>query len=152
VGKLLDLIGSVNGQIISYSDLYRFNLLLVVLLAVLNLALNWYFIAVLQWGIVGAAAASLIALGTFNLVKAVFIYLRMGLQPLLPEIVWPVLLSVALLLFWTWVPLDFPPLLNIVLRSLLTGAVFVGYLFTTDHLPELREFAVKTVRGIRTYL
>ena len=149
VGKLFDLVGSVNGQIIAYSNLYRFNLVLVVILALLNLVLNYYFIAVLQLGIVGAAAASLIALGVFNLIKAGYIYRKMGIQPLLPELSYMIMLSLLLGWFWTVVPLEFGALLNVIIRSVLTGAVYLGYVFSTHHMPELREFIIATLKKVR---
>ena len=145
VGKLLDLVGSVNGQIIAYSNLYRFNLVLVVVLALLNIILNYYFIAVLNLGMIGAAAASLLALAIFNLLKAGFIYRRMKIQPLLPELTYAVGLSVLLIGFWTLVPLRLGALINLMVRSLGTGAVYLVYIMGTSHLPELREFVLTMV-------
>lgn len=140
LSKLFDLVGSVNGQIISFSHLYRYNPLLIVLLALLNIGLNAYFIAYLGWGIVGAAAATMLALGLFNVVKTILIYVKLGLQPLLPQLIWPVLLSVGLILFWFRFPLAFSPLVNIGIRSVLTGAVFLAYGAGTSHLPEFRTY------------
>lgn len=140
LSKLFDLIGSVNGQIISFSHLYRYNPVLIVVLALMNIALNTYFIAYLEWGIVGAAAATMLSLGLFNGIKTAIIYFKLGIQPLLPELIWPVLMACVLIPLWNALVLDFHPVVNICIRSALTGAAFLAYGLGTAHLPEFKEY------------
>ncbi len=70
-----------NGEIITYSKFYKFNLVAILLLAVLNVCLILIFIKVFQLGIVGVACASFISMVIFNLTKLIFIYRKIGLWP-----------------------------------------------------------------------
>ena len=77
--RFLDMITSVNSQIISFSKYFRYNLVFLVLLAVLNVVMNLLFIP--EFGIVGASLATFISLATFNLAKIIFIRTRHGMWP-----------------------------------------------------------------------
>lgn len=70
-----------NSEIITYSKYYRFNLIAIIVLIVLNVLLNLIFIKVFHLGIEGVAYASLIAMLLFNLSKLVFIYQKFKLFP-----------------------------------------------------------------------
>ena len=70
-----------NGEIITYSKYYRFNLIAIIVLIVLNISLNIIFITVFNLGIEGVAFASLIAMVLFNLSKLIFIYQKFQLFP-----------------------------------------------------------------------
>ena len=70
-----------NSEIISYSKFYRFNLITIFILVVLNIALNYYFLQYTTYGIVGVAVASLLAMTIFNAIKTIFIYLKFKLLP-----------------------------------------------------------------------
>lgn len=70
-----------NGEIITYSKYYRFNLFAIIVLIILNVSLNILFIKVFHLGIEGVAFASLIAMVVFNLSKLIFIYQKFRLFP-----------------------------------------------------------------------
>ena len=70
-----------NSEIISYSQYYRFNIISVLILVVLNVSLNWYFLTQTEIGILGVAIASFIAMTLFNLAKLIFIYKKFGILP-----------------------------------------------------------------------
>jgi len=79
LAKLIDMLTSVNSYIIIYSKYYRFNLYFLLFLAVLNLILNYFFI--INYGIVGAALATMISMFLYNLMKLIFIKLKFNLFP-----------------------------------------------------------------------
>lgn len=70
-----------NSEIISYSKYYRFNLFTILLLVVLNISLNYYFLAFTSFGITGVAIASFISMTVFNALKTFYIYYRFNLLP-----------------------------------------------------------------------
>ncbi len=70
-----------NTEIISYSKHYRFNLLSILALMVLNVALNLVLLTQTNLGILGVAYSSLFSLALFNAAKTYFIYLKMRLLP-----------------------------------------------------------------------
>ncbi|MES2487907.1 MAG: oligosaccharide flippase family protein [Bacteroidota bacterium] len=77
---LINMATGFNGEIITYSKYYRFNLVAVLILIVLNVSLNLWFIN-LGYGIVGVAYASFISMTLFNISKLVFIKKKFGLLP-----------------------------------------------------------------------
>ncbi|UYW01483.1 polysaccharide biosynthesis C-terminal domain-containing protein [Flavobacterium agricola] len=70
-----------NSEIISYSKHYRFNLITILFLVVLNVGLNYYVLKYTHWGILGVACASLLAMTVFNFLKTAFIYKVFKLLP-----------------------------------------------------------------------
>lgn len=78
---LINMGTGFNGEIITYSKYYKFNLIAISLLIILNVSLNLFFIKVLHAGIEGVAFASLISMVVFNLAKLLFIYRKFELFP-----------------------------------------------------------------------
>jgi O-antigen/teichoic acid export membrane protein len=70
-----------NGEIITYSKYYKFNLIAIGVLILLNISLNIVFIKVFHYGIEGVAVASLIAMLLFNFSKLLFIYQKFRILP-----------------------------------------------------------------------
>lgn len=79
LSKLIDIFFSINGTILVSSIYYRFNLYFNLILLILAILLNIFLIPSL--GIEGAAIATAISLVLFNIIKAVFLYQKMNLQP-----------------------------------------------------------------------
>lgn len=78
---LINMATGFNAEIITYSKYYRFNLIAICILIVLNVALNFYFIYELDLGIIGVALASFISMTLFNISKLLFVYKKFGLFP-----------------------------------------------------------------------
>ncbi|WP_420574765.1 lipopolysaccharide biosynthesis protein [Kordia sp.] len=78
---VIDMSTSFNSHILLYSKYYRFNMVAIAILVVLNISLNIYFIKYLNWGIEGAAYATLISMTLYNSVKLIFIYTKYKIQP-----------------------------------------------------------------------
>jgi O-antigen/teichoic acid export membrane protein len=78
---LINMATGFNGEIITYSKYYRFNLVAILVLILLNVSLNLYFIYYTGMGIMGVAYASFIAMTLFNIAKLIFIYKKFRLLP-----------------------------------------------------------------------
>lgn len=78
---LVNMATGFNGEIITYSKYYRFNLIAVLVLIILNVGLNVYFLEFTDLGIVGVAYASFMSMTLFNISKLAFIYKKFGLVP-----------------------------------------------------------------------
>ncbi len=78
---LINMATGFNGEIITYSKYYRFNLIAVLVLIVLNVGLNVYFLQYTTLGIVGVAYASFLSMTLFNISKLAFIYKKFRLLP-----------------------------------------------------------------------
>lgn len=138
LGKLLDLYGSLNSQIIAYSKWFRFNLFLILTLATLNLVFNWLFIAEFRWGLVGAALATLIALSVFNLLKLIFIWIKFRIHPFSNGQLYPIIIGATCILLFQVIRLSPSPLFNIFLQSIITASLFFVFAWRTNYLPEFR--------------
>ncbi|KGO93234.1 oligosaccharide flippase family protein [Flavobacterium subsaxonicum] len=78
---LINMATGFNGEIITYSKYYRFNLVAILVLILLNVSLNLYFIYYTNTGIMGVAYASFFSMTLFNISKLVFIYKKFRLLP-----------------------------------------------------------------------
>lgn len=79
LGKLIDGAAGLNGELLAMSSYYRINLYFTVLMAILNVVLNYLFIP--RYGIAGAALGSCLSLIIFNVLKYTYIQLKLQLQP-----------------------------------------------------------------------
>ena len=79
LGKLFDVLFSVNGEILVFSKYYRFNLIATILMSFLIIGLNYWFIPI--YGIEGAAFASALVMLFFNLTKYLYLKIKLGFDP-----------------------------------------------------------------------
>ncbi|WP_326492499.1 oligosaccharide flippase family protein [Sinomicrobium oceani] len=142
VAKLTENLMGNNNAILFNSDYYRIILLFGVFLAVLTVVLNMIFIPL--WGINGAALATLIAISVYNGTKIGFVYAKMKLHPFSSGTLKTTLVLIVMLLLFGFWDFGFYPLVNIVLKSVLIGAV---YLFLVYKL-ELSDDIVGSIRKI----
>ncbi len=84
---LFDLATGFNGHIISLSKYYRFNIVVMLFLAITTIVLNWIFLTQTQLGIVGIAMATAISLTLFNIIKIAFNYWKFKVSPFTIEMV-----------------------------------------------------------------
>jgi len=77
--SLINLMTGVNSSVILYSHKYFAASVFLIVLIVVGYFANLYFIPL--FGITGAALGTLIAIGTFNLLKYVYILFRFKMQP-----------------------------------------------------------------------
>lgn len=116
LGKLFDVLFSVNGEIIVFSRFYIFNITSTLLMCVMVVVLNLLMIP--AWGIEGAAFSSLLAMFFYNLIKYLYVKKRLGFDPFSWDIAKIILLGVlAYGLNYFLIPPFDPVLLDIVLRS-----------------------------------
>lgn len=85
---LFDLATGFNGHIISLSKYYRFNIVIMLFLAITTILLNYLFLKNTSLGIVGVALATAISLTIFNVIKIAYNYWRFKVSPLTIEMVY----------------------------------------------------------------
>ena len=121
--KLTDTLLGNNNAIIFNSDFYRTILFFGVFLSVLTVGLNMVFIP--EYGIKGAAMATLIAFLIYNITKLWFVYRKFKIHPFSAKIFKTAILLIVLFAgfyFWNF---PFHPILNIALKSALISGIFV---------------------------
>lgn len=90
---LFDLATGFNGHIISLSKYYKFNIVVMLILAVLTITTNMLFLKHTNLGILGIAMAYAISLTLFNIIKIVFNYIKFKVFPLGIEMIYAMILG-----------------------------------------------------------
>ncbi len=116
--SVIDMATGSNDLIIGYSKQYNFNLVAIIIMAILNVLGNLYFIP--KFGIVGAAISTFLSSAIFNLTKFIFIKIKFGLMPYTFNSVKILIINILLTVFCYWIPSFGHPILNILIH----GGVF----------------------------
>jgi O-antigen/teichoic acid export membrane protein len=146
-GKLVDMLFGPSSEIIVLSKYFKFNIVLILILAVLIVVSNNVLIP--RYGIVGAAWGAAFALITFNTIKYLFIYSKYKIQPFDSNTL-KVLIIGSLVLAANYFSsrLDFV-VLDILLRSALTTLLYSGLILITKVSPEANELYNRCLRILR---
>lgn len=84
LGQLINISTGMCGGIIGFSNLYKFDFYIRLILIVINIIMNYWLIPI--YGILGAAIATAFSLGIYNILKLVFVYYKFSLNPYNVEI------------------------------------------------------------------
>lgn len=145
---VIDMATSINGHIIYYSKYYRVSFYMILVLGLLNIALNLYFIP--KFGIAGAAASTLISLLGYNIAKVAYVYFRMGIQPFTGKtllLLGILALTAALAYFIPETPY---PLLNLLYRIGLTLSLYAFLIYRFSVSPEANQTVDQVWEKIRS--
>ncbi len=123
VGKLADLLGSINSGIIIFSKRYRVHLYAILAMAIVNLILN--IILIKAHGIIGAAFATAISLITFNLIKSIYIKTQFGIRFYTSGLVKTVILGSIAFGIMSVLPLTDNPYMNIVIVGSVLSIIYL---------------------------
>lgn len=128
---LVDLATGFNGNIISLSKYYRFNILVMLLLAGLTIGLNFYFIKNTELKLVGIALSTAISLTTYNVVKIVFNYIVFKVSPLTIEMIFVSIICTLAITVAIVLPNFSNNFINLVYKpSVVLILIFIGNYFT----------------------
>jgi len=133
LAKLFDALTSVNSNILLYSPKFKFNLYFMLVLAVINITLN--VILIPRFNIMGAALATMISILSYNVLKFLFLQRQYKLNPFTKQTLIMLLLGLAATGVGLLLPLDFHPIVNMIIRSAIIGAAMVISIYKI-HLSE----------------
>jgi O-antigen/teichoic acid export membrane protein len=122
LSKLIDMGFGVNSEIIISSKHYKTNIYFVLILAILTISLN--IILIPQFGLIGAALATISSVFLFNLMKMIYIYYRLQFQPFSIHTLSTLLLSGLCFAIMSLVPQFSNPILNGAYLTILTTLIF----------------------------
>ncbi len=134
---LFDLATGFNGNIISLSKYYRWNIVIMLFLAFLTIFLNYYFLKNTSLGIVGVALATAISLTLYNAVKIGFNFIKFKVNPLSIEMIF---VSILCTLAIT-VAIVLPDFQNNFINLLYKPAVVLAMIYIGNHF--LKIFPVE---------
>ncbi|WP_154856676.1 lipopolysaccharide biosynthesis protein [Cyclobacterium xiamenense] len=139
LGKLTDVVFSVNGEIIVFSRFYLFNITATLLMAAAVVVFNLVLIP--RYGIEGAAFASLLAMFFYNLLKFFYVKAKLGFNPF-TKAVFQLLFAGGL--SWAVAGLLLPKmdtiLLDLLLRSGLLLLVYLSLVHWLNAAPEAEKW------------
>jgi len=127
IAKLIDGLTGINTHILLYSKYYKFNLLFLLCLGVLNVFLN--LVLIKQYDIAGAAMATLISLTLYNLIKLFFIKFTLDMSPFTLDTLKVLLIGVMVFGLLFILPMPDSVVLGILLRSILISVLFIGSIY-----------------------
>ncbi len=140
LSKLYEVSLGNNDAILYNSNAYKSLVFFGVLLVVLMVFLNNYFIP--KYGIEGAALATLITMFIYNTLKLLFVKYKFGIQPYTWQTFYVFLVIKTLLFVFLFLPMHLNPIANIIVRSLVVVLLYVGILYLLKVTPTINKALV----------
>jgi O-antigen/teichoic acid export membrane protein len=116
-GKLIDMTFGINGEVIIMSNFYRFNVVTVILLALITIFFNYLLIPL--YGMTGAAIATLLSMIIYNLIKMIFIKVKLKIVPF----TWNNLIMLGIIMLILALGIYIPKIENTILDILIRSSV-----------------------------
>ncbi|KEO72373.1 oligosaccharide flippase family protein [Anditalea andensis] len=136
LGKLSDILFSINGEIIVFSKFYTFNITATLAMSVVVILLN--IVLIPPFGIEGAALASLVAMVLYNIIKYLYIKVKLKFSPFSPALFKILLIGVVVVGFsQILIPSFQLVLLDIVFRSVIVTILYGGAIYIFGLAPEV---------------
>lgn len=136
--KLIDMIFSINSEILMLSKHYRFNIILVAVLGVFTVLFNVLLIP--DYGITGAAMASLLSIFLFNICKLIYVYMKFRFFPFTYKNILVIGIAVALYFLNQFIPKLENVFIDIFVRSAALTISFTGLILILRISEEINEF------------
>ena len=141
--KIVDMVFSVNGEIISMSKIFRINVILIMGLGILTVITNYIFIP--RIGMVGAAIATLTTYLIFNTIKYFLLKVKYGFDPFSKKTIY-LLITMG---FGYFLIAEIPPMnstwADLVLRSMIIGLYFIVLFWAFKPSPEIINIIQKKI-------
>ncbi len=126
--KLTSMIFSYSSELISLSKYYKFNVVTILILAIIGIILNIILIPI--YGLIGASLASLIAIIVFNLIKYLFIKIKIGISPFSIKTFKILVVGLLIYVFNIYLSLDFNnEIVNILAKSTITTILYLASIY-----------------------
>ena len=124
---LIDLATGFNSNIISLSRYYKFNIIVMLLLAALTIVLNLYFLNNTNLKLIGVAISTAISLTIYNGIKVAFNYVKFGVSPFTIEMILASIICTLAITFSLILPEFNNAFINLIYKPLVVLAViFAG--------------------------
>lgn len=138
---------SVNNEIINYSKYFRFTVVAIIFLAILNIGLNLYLIP--RYDLIGAALATFISMALSNALKVIFIWVKFKIHPFSKETLGLLLISLTLFYIVWFIPNLSNPFLNIAFKSVIFASVYITTVFKLKLSLDFNDLFLGLIKKIR---
>jgi O-antigen/teichoic acid export membrane protein len=149
LARIIDLMTGVNSIIISYSRDYKYHMYFLLFLGLTNLVLNYFLLK--KYGLPGVAFSTLIAYVLFNAIKHAFVRYRFGLQLHIRDHFFVFLAAAATFAVIYVLPVQWMPVLNMVIRSVMSTLIFGILIWWVNPGGEIRTLVQKYVHNFIGY-
>jgi len=122
ISKLILMAFGVNSEIIISSKYYKSNIYFVLILAALTVLFNAILIP--EFGLIGAALATLFSIFLYNLMKMIFIYHKLHFQPFSIHTVSAIAITVISFVILNYIPQFEDGILNAIYLSVIASIIF----------------------------
>jgi O-antigen/teichoic acid export membrane protein len=147
--QLFDQVTSINATIFGQSKYYRWYITLLLVTALGNVYLNYLFIGQLSMGYLGAATATAISLLFFNTCKALFLAVKLKVQPLSWSVAYTFFaLSAIGIVVYLLPDFSHSPYINLIVKG--SSVVLLFYLFIryTNVIPVMKKVLQSGLKGL----
>lgn len=128
--KLVLMLSSFSGEIIHYSERYKYNLYFQVLAAVLLVTLNYFFIPI--YGLNGVAISYFLTITLHVVAKYFMVKFILGIHPFMRPHLKLLLTAIVVCAIAFWIDTSFHPLISIFIRSAITTILFVVIIYRLE--------------------
>lgn len=147
IASLVDMVTSINNQIIGFSKYFRFSFYVVLTLAGLNVVFNYLFIKTFGFGIFGAALATFVSIIIYNLIKLGFIWQKFNrMQPFSWATLWIILVGTGVYSLVIFIPNVGHPMLTIVYKSILISILYAVPIWYFQLAPDLNALVINLLQ------
>ena len=149
IGRLIDQFFGLNGTILYNSKKYRVDILFTGILLLLVFVLNYVLIPI--YGLVGAAISTTIAVGTYNIMRMLYVWYHFKLHPFRLSQLWTFLFF-CLALVATWFArgvFDASLIQDILKNGVIILITFLIPMILLRVEPALNDFLVKQMKFLK---
>lgn len=157
IGRIVDLSTGMNDTVLSITNYYKFNVYLSFFIVVIMFSLVKILIP--RYGIYGAAWSATITLIIFNVIKFVFVWKKLGMQPFSIKTLLTIIAALPALAVGYFFPYLFEPgrhiyvhtFMDAAMRSTLIVIVFMLMLYWLKPSPDLSEYIASIKKNKRLF-
>ncbi|MFH1004126.1 MAG: polysaccharide biosynthesis C-terminal domain-containing protein [Bacteroidota bacterium] len=150
LGRLFDMITGVNGIILVTSKKYRYDLLFALLLIVLMITMNLFFIP--RYGITGASIGTMITLIIYNSLRIFYILKVFKMQPFDVKSILVLAISGITFVILYCIPFLFNVYIDIIIRSSVCLMLYMIPIYFLKISSEVNEYIQNILKTVRLYL
>lgn len=143
LAQLFNISTGLNGSIIVNSKYYRWDLIFNIILLVITITTNILFIPI--YGINGAAMATALSVLIFNILKMIFVYIKLDMHPFTIKTLYALLIFLMLYFIMQYIPSINNIFIDILLKSSVILILFIPVMYKL----ELSEDINKIINNLR---
>ncbi|HIF14490.1 MAG TPA: polysaccharide biosynthesis protein [Bacteroidetes bacterium] len=145
--KLFNMSLGINNEIISYSSLYRWYTYFLAILIFFTIGSN--LILIPMYGLEGAAIATFLSVGIFNVLKVVLIRLKLNMHPFEKNQLTIIFIGILLSLLY-FIPLPFHSIISIAIKSLFILIIYCFSMYFLNVSTDANEWINKHIKLLKS--